>query len=225
MSRYASKLLLVLTALAVLAFAGTAAADGWKAKGKVKVKGGATTLALDPDTAAALTDAGITVAPIGPAEAGPDGIAFPITGGRLSTDPVGGRIRHSGGLALSSSTTEVRLHKFVIRLDEAPDLTARVGGSRVSILDLDLSQAQVSLDGKRLTASGVIATLSADGAAALNAAFGLQLTAGLTIGTASVDARLSHKSHEDDDDDEDDDDHDDDDHDDDEDDDDDHDDD
>jgi hypothetical protein len=36
----------------------------------------------------------------------------------------------------------------------------------------------------------VIATLSADGAAALNAAFGLQLPAGLPIGTANVDAEL-----------------------------------
>jgi hypothetical protein len=69
---------------------------------------------------------------------------------------------------------------------------AKVGNAdeRVSIADLDLSQAQVSLGGSRLQASGVTATLSADGAAALNAAFGLQLPAGLPIGTANVDADL-----------------------------------
>ncbi len=98
----------------------------------------------------------------------------------------------------------MRLRNFVVRLDEDPDLTAKVGDSRVSILDLDLSQAQVSLEDRRLKASGVIATLSADGAAALNAAFGLQLSAGLPIGTANVDARLASPDRDEDDDEDDD---------------------
>ena len=188
MSHHASRLVVVLTALALLAFAGTAAAQS----PKVEVEDGATTLALDPGTAAALTDAGIAVKPIGDAKATDDGIAFPVVGGWLTTDPVGGRIHHLGGLRLRSDDTTVRLRNFVVRLDEDPDLLAKVGNAdeRVSIADLDLSQAQVSLDGSRLQASGVIATLSADGAAALNAAFGLQLPAGLPIGTANVDAEL-----------------------------------
>jgi hypothetical protein len=188
MSHHASRLVVVLTALALLAFAGTAAAQS----PKVEVEDGATTLALDPGTAAALTDAGIAVKPIGDAKATDAGIAFPVVGGWLTTDPVGGRIHHLGGLRLRSDDTTVRLRNFVVRLDEDPDLLAKVGNAdeRVSIADLDLSQAQVSLDGSRLQASGVIATLSADGAAALNAAFGLQLPAGLPIGTANVDAEL-----------------------------------
>ena len=125
----------LLASLAILVLAGPAVADGSKSGGKAKLKGGATTLALDPGTAAALADAGISVEPIGPARATGDGIAFPITGGRLSADPLGGRIRHSGGLRLASDDAVVRLRRFVIQLDEAPDLTARVGGSRVSILD------------------------------------------------------------------------------------------
>ena len=60
----------------------------------------------------------------------------------------------------------------------------------MSILDLDLSPAQLALQRRRLTVSGFEATLSADGAAALNQAFALQLPAGLAIGTASVDLAL-----------------------------------
>ncbi len=188
MFHHASRLVVVLTALALLAFASTAAAQS----PRVEVEDGATTLALDPGTAAALTDAGIAVKPIGDAKATDDGIAFPVVGGWLAADPVGGRIHHLGGLRLRSDDTTVRLRNFVVRLDEDPDLLAKVGNAdeRVSIADLDLSQAQVSLDGSRLQASGVIATLSADGAAALNAAFGLQLPAGLPLGTANVDAEL-----------------------------------
>jgi hypothetical protein len=177
----------LLTSLLCLAIGSVAPAVA-EASG-AKLRGGATTLALDPGTAAALTSAGISVSPIGPAGAGQEGIAFPITGGRVATDPVGGRIAHSGGLRLRDADT-VRLRKLVLRLDAAPDLTARVGGRRVSILDLDLSQVQLALERRRLTVSGVRATLSADGAAALNQAFGTQLPAGLTIGTATVDARL-----------------------------------
>jgi hypothetical protein len=200
MSHHASRLVVVLTALAILAFTGTATAQS----PKVEVKSGSTTLSLDPGTATALTDAGIAVKPIGDAKAGSDGIAFPVVGGWLTTDPVGGRIHHLGGLRLRSDDATVRLRNFVVRLDEDPDLTATVGDSRVSILDLDLSQAQVSLEDRRLKASGVIATLSADGAAALNAAFGLQLSAGLPIGTANVDARLAKPDRDEDDDEDDD---------------------
>jgi hypothetical protein len=185
MSHRAPRLVVLLTALAAMAFAGTATA----ASSKVEVESGKTTLALDPGTAAALTDAGIAVKPIGDAEAGSDGIAFPVVGGWLSPDPVGGRIHHLGGLRLRSDDATVRLRNFVVRLDEDPDLLAYAGGpDRVSIADLDLSQAQVSLGADRLQASGVVVKLSADGAAALNAAFGLGLSAGLPLGTASVDA-------------------------------------
>jgi hypothetical protein len=178
--------MVALTAVAALAFAGTASA----ASTKVEVESGKTTLALDAGTAAALTAAGIAVKPIGDAEAGADGISFPVVGGWLSPDPVGGRIHHLGGLRLRSGDTTVRLRNFVIRLDEDPDLLAYVGygGERVSIADVDLSAAQVSLGADRLQASGAVVKLNADGAAALNAAFGLSLPAGLPIGTASVDA-------------------------------------
>lgn len=150
---------------------------------------GATTLALDPGAASALSSLGISAAPIGPATSGSAGIAFPITGGSVNAKTLAGTVDHSGGLRLSDGGTTVDLRSFTIRIDDAPDLTADVGGSRVSILRLDLSQAQAAVKGKSVRVSGVRALLSADAAAALNAAFGTSaFTAGLLLGTASVDA-------------------------------------
>ena len=141
--------------VAVLTARGLAAGTATAASPKVEVEDGKTTLALDAGTAAALTAAGIAVKPIGDAEAGSDGISFPVVGGWLTADPVGGRIHHLGGLRLRGADATVRLRNFVIRLDEDPDLLAYAGGpERVSIADLDLSQAQVSLTGNRLQASG-----------------------------------------------------------------------
>ena len=179
-----TRLLALLLCLTIVGAAPAVAQASGKHRHKSR---SATTLALDPGTAAALTAAGISVSPLRPASAGPDGIAFPITWARVSTDPGGGWIAHSGGLKLRDADTKLRLRDFVIRLDSDPDLTARVGGQRVSILDLDLSQAQIAVQRRRLTVTGVKATLSADGAAALNQAFGLQLPAGLAIGTATVE--------------------------------------
>ena len=136
---------------------------------------GDTRLTLDPGAAALLTGAGISASPVGPATASGGALAFPITGGSLGTAGVSGEVRHSGGIRLSEGGTTVDLTEFTIKLDGAPDLTALVGASRVSILNLDLSQATVSV-GKRngaVRVEGVRATLTAAAAAALDAAFGV----------------------------------------------------
>jgi len=179
--------LLALTAVLALAVPAQAGHHHHKAQ----LKRGATTLALDPATARALTDLGVTVSPLAPARARDAGIAFPVTGGRLDPDTYAGRIRHSGGLALNAGDTGVRVRNFVIRIDESPDLTAKVvGGPRISLLDLDLSGAEIERRGKRLTVAGVAATLSVDGAAALNGVFGTAFEEGLAIGTATVKTKL-----------------------------------
>jgi len=150
---------------------------------------GDTTLALDAGAAAALTSLGITPSPIGPATAESDGIAFPIRGGRLETAHLSGDITHSGGLRLAQNGTPVDLTEFTINLDADPDLTADVGGTRVSILSLDLSDAVIEIDGLSVKVSGVKASLTAAAASALNGAFGTSaFTEGLLLGTATVDA-------------------------------------
>lgn len=153
---------------------------------KVKKTGG-TTVKLDAGTAAALTSLGVTVSPIKPAKGVSGGVRFPVTGGKLNSKTLAGNIRHSGGLRFSNGTTNVDLTNFTINIDSDPDLVATVGGSRVSILKLDLSNLKNRSKGKSIKLSGVKATLTAEAAAALNGAFGVTaFTEGLTLGTASV---------------------------------------
>jgi hypothetical protein len=84
----------------------------------------------------------------------------------------------------------VDLTSFTIDVDSDPDLTARVGGQRVSILNLDLSQLEARVNGRRIRLSGVGASLTATAAQALNEAFSTDaFEEGLVLGTATVAAR------------------------------------
>ncbi len=60
----------------------------------MSLKGGNTTLALDPGAASALESLGVTAAPVGPATASAAGLAFPITGGRLNAKTFAGSVTH-----------------------------------------------------------------------------------------------------------------------------------
>jgi hypothetical protein len=150
---------------------------------------GDTTLALDDGAADALESLGITAAPVPPATAGMDGLAFPITGGRVDTETLAGVISHSGGISLTRDDTVVELKRFDINIDDKPDLTAKIGRDRVSILRLDLSGAAIHVADRSVTVSGVEASLTKRAADALNAAFETDAFApGLLIGTATVSA-------------------------------------
>jgi len=181
--------------LALVALLALAPAAGAAKKKTVKLAPkGATTLALSEGAAAALQSLDIAVAPLAPARAGGAGIAFPITAGKLDAKTYAGQIKHVGGLSLTRGSTRVDLRNFIINVDSAPDLTARVGDARVSILDLDLSGAKISKSGRRLTIAGVKATLTDDAAGALNSAFGTDaFKEGLEIGTATVSGRAAKR--------------------------------
>jgi hypothetical protein len=157
---------------------------------QAELAGGVTSLMLDDGAAQALQSLNIQAAPIDPATGGSGGLTFPITGGKANAETFAGSIRHGGGIRLSRGSTVVDLTAFTIRVDSTPDLTAQVGQDRVSILNLDLSQLDASVKGRRITLSGVRATLSAAAAQALNQAFSTDaFKEGLLIGTASVAAR------------------------------------
>lgn len=180
-SRFLSRALL-LASLATLALAAPASATS-----TVKLSGGSTTLSLEPSTAAALQSLGVSAAPIDPASAGADGIAFPVTGGKLKLSTLRGHIAHSGGLSLTAGSTRVELTEFDIDLDSTPDLEVRANGRHLDAFDLDLGAATVTRDAVGAQASGVIVKLSREGAKALNRAFGVSaFSGGLTIGTATV---------------------------------------
>ena len=151
---------------------------------------GSTDVTADAGTVALLVGAGIIPAPIAPASLTPAGdFSFPITGGRLADNTFEGEIRHSGGISLTQGMNVLELTDFTINVDGDPDLTAVVnGGTRVSILDLDLSGLTVDLDPLDITLGNVAANFSADAATALTDTFGVPNVTGAPLGIAKVNA-------------------------------------
>lgn len=191
------KITALLAALAVLALGVAACGDDEEetttaadAAQTLALTGEQTVLALDSGTADVLAENRVEVAPVDPASAGDDGIAFPITGGEVDSETLAGTIDHSGGLEFSAGKTSVALTDFVVDT-AAGTLTATTpDGADLVTLDLDLSGLERSdePDGS-IVASGIVATLSRDGAKALNQAFDVDLfEGGLAIGDVTVTA-------------------------------------
>ena len=157
---------------------------------QVAFTGGATSLALDPGTAQALTALGIAATPAAPATANPDGsVAFPITAGKVNAKTLAGSITHSGGLTLTKGSTAVTVTDFTIETAPAPKLTALLGTTRFDLATLDLGAAKTTISGRSVTVGPVAAKLTKGAADALNQAFGTTaFTEGLTIGAATVAA-------------------------------------
>src|SRR5215213_3079426 len=165
-------------ALVVLALSPTAAQSAERHdghNGKTVELSGKTWLKLDKDTAAALSDAGVKVeatgAAVGPTAKRPYTFAFPIVGGKVDKDPLGGQIVHSGGLSFSADSEEVVVKRFVIDLDRGV-LTAKVAGTgqRIALLRLGAPE-DVKVGSERIVLKGVDAKLTAQAAKALNEAF------------------------------------------------------
>ena len=182
-------------ALVVLALSPTAAQSAERHDGKTIALSGETRLKVDKDTAAALSDAGVKVEATGAAE-GPTAkrpytFAFPIVGGKVDKDPLGGKIVHSGGLSFSADSESVVVKRFVIELDRGV-LTAKVAGTgqRIGLLRLGAPEG-VKVRSERIVLRGVEAKLTSQAAKALNEAFDTDLFAGgLLIGEATVIAKI-----------------------------------
>jgi hypothetical protein len=189
-------------ALVVLALSATAAQSSERHNGKTVELSGKTWLKIDKGTAAALSDAGVKVEATGAAE-GPTAkrpytFAFPIVGGKVDKDPLGGRIVHSGGLSFSADSESVVVKRFVIDLDRAV-LTAKVAGTgqRIDLLKLGAPES-AKVGAERIVLRGVDAKLTAQAAKALNEAFDTDLFAGgLLIGEATVIAKIDDDKGED----------------------------
>ena len=182
-------------ALVLVALSPTAAQSAERHDGKSIALSGETRLKIDKDTAAALSDAGVKVEAVGAAE-GPTAkrpytFAFPIVGGKVEKDPLGGRIVHSGGLSFSADSESVVVKRFVIELDRGV-LTAKVAGTgqRIGLLRLGAPEG-VKVSSERIVLRGVDAKLTSQAAKALNEAFDTDLFAGgLLIGEAKVIAKI-----------------------------------
>jgi hypothetical protein len=183
-----------IVALVVLALSATTAQSSERHNGKALELSGKTWLKIDKDTAAALSDAGVKVeasgAAEGPTAKRPYTFAFPIVGGKVDKDPLGGKIVHSGGLSFSADSEKVVVKRFVIELDRGV-LSAKVAGTgqRIALLRLGAPEG-VKVGSERIVLKGVDAKLTAQAAAALNEAFDTDLFAGgLLIGEATVNAK------------------------------------
>jgi hypothetical protein len=180
-------------ALVILALSPTAAQSAERHNGNTISVSGKTWLKLDKGTAAALSDAGVKVeatgAAVGPTAKRP-AFAFPIVGGKVDKDPLGGRIVHSGGLSFSADAENVVVKRFVIDLERAV-LTAKVAGTgqRIALLRLGAPEG-AKVGAGRIVLRGVDAKLTAQAAKALNEAFDTDLfKGGLLIGEATVIAK------------------------------------
>ena len=184
-----------IVALVVLALSATTAQSAERHNGNAVELSGKTWLKLDKDTAAALSDAGVKVeatgAAVGPTDERPYTFAFPIVGGKVDKDPLGGKIVHSGGLSFSADSKSVVVKRFVIDLDRGV-LTAKVAGTdqRIDLLRLGAPE-DVKVGSERIVLKGVDAKLTNQAAKALNEAFDTDLFAGgLLIGEATVNAKI-----------------------------------
>ena len=193
-------------ALVILALSPTAAQSAERHNGNTIALSGKTLLKLDKGTAAALTDAGVKVeatgAAVGPTAKHP-AFAFPIVGGKVEKDPLGGRIVHSGGLSFSADSKSVVVKRFVIDLDRGV-LTAKVAGTgqRIALLRLGAPEG-VKVGAERIVLRDVDAKLTAQAAKALNEAFDTDLfEGGLLIGEATVIAKIGDNNDDNDHDDE-----------------------
>jgi hypothetical protein len=183
-----------IVAFVVLALSATAAQSAERHDANTSaLSGGKTWLKIDEDTDAALSDAGVEVeatgAAVGPTAERPY-FTFPIVGGKVDKDPLGGRIVHSGGLSFSADSESVVVKRFVIDVDRAI-LTAKVAGTgqRIALLRLGAPEG-AKVGAGWIVLRGVDAKLTAQAAKALNEAFDTDLfEGGLLIGEATVIAK------------------------------------
>lgn len=188
---------------ATAASAATAQPAGTRAAAGVHLRGGATAVTTSPGIASALLKNGIVPLATPPGsqsvqfrKSGPAvRFAFPVTGGRVTLNPLGGKIRHRGGILFLNlkNGKKIEVSRFTINLTRA-DLTGIVNGDpkvRVPLFRLDLSHAKLAAGKHVVTASGIGLKLTSAAAKALNAALGTKLfSAGLELGTARTLLRL-----------------------------------
>lgn len=194
MRRRSYRLAIVTTAAVSVAAFGPAAASADTSNTAALKRAGDTRLTLDKKAAAALKSLGIRLAPVKPSKVAGGAVKFPITSG--SVDPKlsdGALINHSGGLRLTKGHTAVALRNFRIRVTSSQaTISARVGKTRATIMNLDLAKAKVTRPALNLRVRNVGVKLNATGASALNKAFKTRaFKRGLKLGTAVVNARFA----------------------------------
>jgi Htaa len=175
--------------LAVATLAVTLAAAP-SASAAVGLSGGSTQVTLNAGTAKALGSLGVSVAPTGRAKARGTRVAFPITGGSIDPATAAGTIRHRGGLRFRGHGNAITLKDYVVTVGRRVRLSARVGASRVTVLNLT-GTPKVTRSGFNTNISGLTAELTSAAAKALNTTFGVRaFRKGVKLGRVQVAAKV-----------------------------------
>lgn len=125
------------------------------------VTGGETRLEIDDGALRALEAVGVAVEPAGEARRRGVGIVFPVTGGRAADDGRSGRIEHTGGLRFTAAGQRLQADDLILDLSDGR-VSGEVTGKRVTLLDLALEPADLTVTDTRITAGGTDAELAPD---------------------------------------------------------------
>ncbi len=100
------------------------------------LSGGETSLRLDATAKRVLDLAGVKLTAAGEATMRDGRLIFPISGGKLTTSPLGGSIEHAGGLRFTVGGQSVEATDLIV--DPASKVaTAEIAGRRVPLLSLE----------------------------------------------------------------------------------------
>ena len=169
-----------------------------------RLDGTSTSVALDPSTASALQQLGVSVAPVGSAtfDSSTSTVSFPITGGfaaihgdrNYQPGYIAGVVLHqASGLKFSKGGKSLEVTDFVVDPGNSM-LTATVGDkSGVPLLFLDGTNVKVSTQGPDVVLDGTVAKLTPTAASALNSTFGVSaFQEGTPLGTVHLVASGSN---------------------------------
>jgi len=167
-------------AASVFAVALTLSATRAEAQGIYMVQGGRTTVTLSNAFLADLTTLKITPTTIYSSQLYENKVFFPITSGEINLANAAGQIVHSGGIALTAGTKEIRLDSFILTTTgEQSYITALAVANgkfigRINLFDVELSsdlKFPLVPENGDFFLSGSKLNLDPAGAAALNDAF------------------------------------------------------
>ena len=158
----------LLTGPAVTAASASASQGaGAQAAAGVHLHGGTTAVTTAPGIASALVQHGIVPLATWPGSqsvlSGKSGpavrFAFPVTGGRVTLSPLGGKVHHDGGILFVNAKNgkKIEVSRFTIDLPR-DGLTGIVNGNptaRVPLFRLDLSHARLAAGRHLVTARGI----------------------------------------------------------------------
>jgi len=153
---------------------------------KLVINGKHTTLAFTPAATSVWHANGVSLAAIAPATiANPALLTFPVNVGEVSIPGLQGTISHQGGLTFTHAGKSVSATDFVLNTAESV-LTAMVGGKRVPLLHLTLTEPSTSNNGE-FSLNGIVAKLTQTTALLLDQNLVVHtFTAGQQLGTVST---------------------------------------